>query len=237
MNHTIYLIGNAQFEGVISLPLLQIAFVQPTKDQWNTALGSELNAINIESLSQALDAVVLVFSSQNAVFALQHLGICLRGKKGFVVGKTTRHAFVQAGGVVLGMPQNSYGDCLAALICETNPTQPILYCKARESFRDIAQILRSNGLCASDIVVYESIPNPQNFAPPPSNSVIIFGAPSSYKAFVERFGWDSSYRAIAIGKSTFESLSKEAQTTAHIAQKPTFQMCVSLAKKLASKIC
>lgn len=231
MQRAIYLIGVAQFEGVITLPLLQIVFLQPDFAQWRSALGDALASEN--TLDSALEKFTLVFSSQNAVFALQNAGISLRGKRGFVVGKSTRHAFVKAGGIVLGMPENATGDCLAALICAAKPTQPILYCKARESFRDIVGILRNEGIAANEIVVYESIPNPQNFAPPPHDSIIIFGAPSSYKNFVLRFGWQPSYHAIAIGKSTFASLSQEAQQNAQIAPKPSFQACVTLAKKLA----
>lgn len=233
MQRAIYLIGVAQFEGVITLPLLQIVFLQPDFAQWRSALGDALAGENSQALDSALEKFALVLSSQNAVFALQNAGVSLRDKRGFVVGKTTRHAFVKAGGIVLGMPENATGECLAALICSAKPTQPILYCKARESFRDIVGILRSEGIDANEIVVYESMPNPQNFAPPPHDSIIIFGAPSSYKNFVLRFGWQPSYRAIAIGKSTFASLSQEAQQNAQIAPKPSFQACVALAKKLA----
>lgn len=233
MQRAIYLIGNAQFKDVITLPLLQIVFLQPDLSQWRAALGDALSGENPQAINGALDNFALVLSSQNAVLALQNMGVSLQGKRGFVVGKTTRHAFVKAGGIVLGMPENATGNCLAALICAAKPTQPILYCKARESFRDIVGILRSEGIGASEIVVYESVPNPQNFAPPPCDSVIIFGAPSSYKNFVARFGWQPSYRAVAIGKSTFESLDIEAQKNAQIASKPSFQACVALAKTLA----
>ena len=233
MQRAIYLIGVAQFKGVINLPLLQIVFLRPNFMQWHTALGDALADENPQALNSALEKFTLVLSSQNAVLALQNAGISLQGKRGFVVGKTTRHAFVKAGGIVLGMPENSTGDCLAALICATKPTQPILYCKARESFRNIVGILHNERIAANEIVIYESVPNPQNFAPPPHDSVIIFGAPSSYKNFILRFGWQPSYRAIAIGKSTFASLSQEAQKNAQIAPKPSFQACVALAKKLA----
>lgn len=233
MQRAIYLIGVAQFEGVITLPLLQIVFLQPDFAQWRSALGDALASENPQALESALEKFALVLSSQNAVFALQNAGISLRGKRGFVVGKSTRHAFVKAGGIVLGMPENATGDCLAALICAVKPAQPILYCKARESFRDIVGILHGEGLNASEIVVYESVPNPQNFAPPPHDSVIIFGAPSSYKNFVARFGWQPSYQAVTIGKSTFEALDIEAQKNAQIAPKPSFQACVALAKTLA----
>lgn len=234
MQRAIYLIGNAQFEGVITLPLLQIVFLQPDLTEWRAALGNALNGENLQAINHALDNVALVLSSQNAVLALQNMGIALQGKRGFVVGKSTCHAFVRAGGIVLGMPENATGDCLAALICAAKPTQPILYCKARESFRDIVGILRNEGMSASEIVVYESVPNPQSFAPPPLNSVIIFGAPSSYKSFVARFGWQPSYQAVTIGKSTFEALDIEAQQSAQIAPKPSFQACVALAKTLAN---
>lgn len=234
MQRAIYLIGNAQFEGVITLPLLQIVFLQPSFAQWRAALGDALQAENLQAIQDALDSVALVLSSQNAVLALQNMGIALQGKQGFVVGKSTRHAFAKAGGIVLGMPENATGDCLAALICAAKPTQQILYCKARESFRDIVGILRGEGVSASDIVVYESVPNPQSFAPPLRDSLIIFGAPSSYKSFVARFGWQQGYQAIAIGKSTFETFDKEAQKNAQIAPKPSFQACVALAKTLAS---
>ena len=127
MQRAIYLIGNAQFEGVITLPLLQIVFLQPSFAQWRAALGDALQAENLQAIQDALDSVALVLSSQNAVLALQNMGIALQGKRGFVVGKSTRHAFAKAGGIVLGMPENATGDCLAALICATKPTQQILY--------------------------------------------------------------------------------------------------------------
>lgn len=233
MQRAIYLIGNTQFEGVLTFPLLQIVFLQPDLTEWRAALGDALQAENLQAINGALEHFALVLSSQNAVLALQNMGISLQGKRGFVVGKSTRHAFLKAGGIVLGMPENATGDCLAALICAAKPTQPILYCKARESFRDIVGILHSEGLNASEIVVYESVPNPQSFAPPPHDSIIIFGAPSSYKNFVARFGWQPSYQAITIGKSTFEALDIEAQKNARIAPKPSFQACVALAKTLA----
>ena len=37
---------------------------------------------------------------------------------------------------------------------------------------------------------------------PEKNSIIIFSSPSTIKCFLNNFKWDSSYKAISIGKTT-----------------------------------
>lgn len=232
MRREIYLIGNAVFDDVISMPLLRIEFIIPDIKDWEKALGVSIKYFDIHVLNAALNDVVLIVSSKNAINALQQLGITLENKKGFVIGKITRHDFVKAGGVVLGMPDAAYGDYFIQLLSKQHLNKRLLYCRARESFVDIATQLQQQGIDAGEIVLYRSVRNPQNFMPPSENAIIIFGAPSSYHAFIARFGWEVGWQAIAIGKSTFNVFSDTTKTNASIAPQPTFQSCVKYAKEM-----
>ncbi len=229
----IYLIGNVSFKDVISLPLTEIHFLQPSNLEYNNALN--LDSKHDFSISD-LENVIFILTSKNTIAALKNLHIPLHGKKAFVIGKMTRSAFLKEGGIPIAMPKEGYGAELIQLIQNNmSKSQKAIYFRARESFKNIAHELKCLGYCVGEVIVYESIVSQKYYKPPEPNAIIIFGAPSSYHAFMQKFAWDSTYRAIAIGKSTFEAFAPHIQNQSFIAPSQSFHSCVQLARQYNSK--
>ena len=60
------------------------------------------------------------------------------------------------------------------------------------------------------------------------DSIIIFTSPSSVKCFFNKFSWNSSYKAIVIGKTTATYLPKEIKNY-QISSSTSVKDCVTLA--------
>ncbi|WP_104753181.1 uroporphyrinogen-III synthase [Helicobacter salomonis] len=87
----------------------------------------------------------------------------------------------------------------------------------------------------SSLIVYENRPLilSQEYKPKP-HSILIFTAPSTYHAFLANFSWEESYKAIAIGASTFKAF--DPAICAYQSPKPSLEACITLAKTLSSCI-
>ena len=127
--------------------------------------------------------------------------------------------------------KNDYGNVFAAEIAPILKGKKTLFLRARETASSVGEILRENGVNLTQIIAYENIFKPLNEEKkPPKNSAIIFTAPSAVRNFTRNFGWDESYKAVAIGLTTAKEL--EIFTLPAVSAEQNINACVSLAKTL-----
>ena len=198
----IYLVGsNLEFEGVKTLVLNEIKF----------------NKISV-NLAE-FDALVL--TSKNSVNALKFNQISPANLQIYSIGDGTSRAATK----------NAHGNDFAAEIAPFLKGKKILFLRARATASSVGEILRESGVNLMQIIAYENVFKPlKEEQKPPKNSVIIFTAPSAVRNFTQNFGWDESYKAVAIGLTTAKEL--EIFTSPAVSAQQNINSCVSLAKTL-----
>ena len=103
--------------------------------------------------------------------------------------------------------KNAHGNDFAAEIASLLKGKKTLFLRARETASSVGEILRDSSVNLTQIVAYENVFKPlEKEQKPPKNSAIIFTAPSAVRNFTRNFGWDESYKAVAIELTTAKEL-------------------------------
>ena len=208
----IYLVGsNLEFKGVKTLVLNEIKF---NKFSVNLA---EFGA--------------LILTSKNSVNALKFNRILPASLQIYSIGESTSRAASEFGFSQIYTAKNAHGNDFAAEIAPLLKGKKTLFLRARETASSVSEILRENGVNLTQIIAYENVFKPlEKEQKPPKNSVIIFTAPSAVRNFIRNFGWDKSYKAVAIGLTTAKELGNF--TSPAVSAQQNINSCVSLAKTL-----
>lgn len=197
-------------EGAINLPVIKTEFLDAN--------------IEID------DFDVVIFTSKNAVIAIERLGIDWRRKPSIAIGEATAETIKKLKGRVSFVSTEAYGDDLAAEIIRRYRFLKFLYPRAKTIASNLPDILRKKGSDITEVVVYETLCNDEVLDAPEDGSVIVFSSPSTVKCFIEKFGWNESYKCIAIGKTTANAI--DFTTDIAISSEQTLKSAVVLAKTL-----
>ncbi len=189
-----------------------------------------------------VDIGALIFTSKHAPLALEH---SLKGSHAlewlktlpsFVIAPRSARYAQDLGFQVALVGHAGRGELFAQEIlpslrqCLRNKSA--LYVRAQHSASNLSAWLQAH-LSVREIIVYANKPlKLASSLKPPPHSILIFTAPSVYRAFVGNFGWDRSYRAIALGETTYRAFAPEVR--ALVSPEPSLQASVTLAKELAS---
>ena len=155
----------------------------------------------------------LIFTSKNAILSLEHNSqkhpqmLSWKQKPSYVIGKGSARVLQNLGGNLAHISPNSYGKEFATFLQHTlNPQSSLLYLRAKSIISNLDESLRSAGFSIHSQIAYFSAPlSLADTQKPPKDSILLFTSPSAYAYFLQNFKWDSSYLAVGIGKSTFES--------------------------------
>ncbi len=206
----IFILSDAQVEGAKNLPLITQRFFTLSFDP------------------RSYD--YLLFTSKRGVEAIECITDEWKKVPAFAIGEATAKHIQKLGGEVVGVA-NGYGKDLVQMAVQIAPKGRYLVIRPKKVATPIAQLLRKKGVRADEAVLYETICQEcYKLKKPPKGSVIIFSSPSIVECFLGCFGWDKSYKAIAIGQKTAQVLPSFIQP--YIPMTPSLQACVELAKKL-----
>jgi len=198
-------------EGAINLPVIKTEFFDAE--------------INID------DFDVLIFTSKNGVKGIDRLGIDWKRKPSIAIGDATADAIKELGGRVSFVSTEAYGDELAIEITKRYRFLKFLYPRAKEIASSLPDILRRKGSDIAEVVIYETICETSAFDMPEDGSAIVFSSPSTVKCFFEKFGWNSSYKCVAIGKTTAAAI--DFCDEIYVSPKQTLEAAVAYAKNLS----
>jgi len=98
--------------------------------------------------------------------------------------------------------KTNHGDQFALELIPLLKNKKILYPRGDKIVSKLPQILKQNNIQCDEIIVYNTKCKQKINKIPEKNSIIIFSSPSTIKCFLNNFKWDSSYKAISIGKTT-----------------------------------
>lgn len=170
----------------------------------------EIEFLDREIPLEGLDA--LIFTSKNAIRALAFLAEkypSMRTWKqipSLLIGASSAQELTSYGGKVEWVSSDFHSHAFIEGLIPRLQGRYALYLRAREIASRLDHHLRSQGIKIASEIIYQSKPKAITQPPPPKDSVLLFTSPSTYRYFVQSFGWDDSYLAIALGKTTLASL-------------------------------
>ncbi len=208
----IYLLSPLKKEGTISLSMISFEIVA--------------NSINFDNCD------TLMFTSKQAVVSANSIDKRWKNYPSIAIGGATKNKIEELGGEVIYYPKKFYGEVLANDIKEYFSNRKILYLRPQVISFDSKSFLSKEGIVLYEQVIYKTSCQKYNISQKPKcGAIIIFTSPSTIKCFFKNFSWDSSYRAILIGKATKEHLPKECKY--YIADEPLIDSCIKKAKEIA----
>lgn len=188
------------------------------------------------AIQERIDA--LVFTSKHAISAL----MCEMEKHSelrafleipaLAIGAGCERVLESAGFCIEFISSSSHGESFAREIIARACGRRLLYLRAQSIVSNLDLALKQAQIPLTQIIAYTNTPKSLPYSQKPApRSVLIFSAPSNYHAFVQNFGWDSSYIAIAIGQTTLRAFAPSVQ--GYVSPKQTLEACIKLAKELA----
>jgi uroporphyrinogen-III synthase len=208
---SIYLLSESRYEEVINLALIK-----------STCKEIALDLKSYEAL---------IFSSKNAVKAIDKINKNWRKIPSFCIGEATAHEVKSLGGIVRYVAQSSYGDDFALELIEKLQNKKTIFLRAKIVLSSLEKILVDAGIDLDSKVIYETTCKDDNLVKElEKNSIIIFTSPSTLKCFFKHFSWDNSYKAVCIGKVTAQAL--PSNISPYISETQSIASCIDLAKTL-----
>ncbi len=207
----IYLLNSDKFENIQNLPVIKINFFQ----------------IKIDF--DLYDA--LIFTSKNAVRAIENIDKKWKEKEIYSIGKGTSKEINRHDANLVYTAKNSYGDTFADEIKSKLQGKKVLFPRAKIVTSKLNKILLDCGISLDEEIIYETTCksiDKQN--KPEKNSVIIFTSPSTVNCFLKNFDWDKSYKAICIGKVTAKAIPDDIKI--QFSDEQTIKSCIVKAKQI-----
>jgi uroporphyrinogen-III synthase len=207
----IYILSEKKIDDAISLPMIKFKYQDIS--------------IDIDSY----DAII--FTSKNGVKSLDSIDKSAKwkNKQIYSIGSATTNSIKSLGADIIYEARDFYGDEFAKEIANMLKNKRVLYPRAKVVVSNLVDILTEALIDIEDIVTYETYCSDEIYKIP-KNSTIIFSSPSTIECFFKHHIWDSSYKAIAIGKKSAQYIPNGIKY--YISDIQTLQGCVDYAKKL-----
>ena len=210
-NRLVYLLSDKEYDGAISLGVIGIHFLETSF----TCKGHD----------------ALVFTSKNAVAAVEWLDPSWRQLPSYAIGEGTAKIIEAYGGNLVFTATSSYGNDFALEISSHLYGKRVLFPRAKVILSDLANILRVNGVRVEEHIVYETLCRHCEELPSPAlESALIFTSPSTVECFLKCFNWHPSWKAVCIGRRTAEALPKNISI--YLSPKQTIPACIAYAREL-----
>ncbi len=152
------------------------------------------------------DRDAVIFTSKQAVYALEKLTPQWKKLPAFSVGSGTSEAIRAAGGTVFYEASRAYGDTLAEEIAAGYADRRFFYPRAAKVVSHLEGILAQSGVDLMSQIVYETRCRSIDAGSIPPRAAIVFTAPSTVACFCDQIAWQPQWVAVAIGDRTAEAL-------------------------------
>ncbi len=187
MTPNIYLLNDQKYDGIKNLPVFTINYL-PCEISFD-------------------DYDYIIFTSKNAIKAIDSFNNTWQTTSALTIAPNTAKAVKKYAGKVEFVGTCSYGDEFAMEILDIVADKRILFLRAKKVMSNLYNILTKQGIDITENIIYETVVLTLDKAlQPPLHSIIVFSSPSTVAGFLHNFSWHSSYKAVAIGKTTADSL-------------------------------
>lgn len=182
----------------------------------------------------------LIFTSKHAIKALlqelqtHHDMQDFLKIPAFAIGSGTACMLEQNGFNIEFVASKAYGASFGEALTKRLQNRSALYFRAQTIASNLDKELLMH-IKLYQVIAYQNITKtlPQSQKPHP-HSILIFTAPSNYISFVQNFGWDHSYIAVAIGTTTLRAFAQGI--TSYVSTTQTLEGCVEFARNLAKTL-
>jgi len=209
MSKNIYLLSNKTLPHTISLPMLEIEYLQ-----------SDI-CVN--------DYDAIVFTSKSAVQSINSFNTTWKEKDIYCIAPMTALEVEKLGVNVTFTGNSGHGNDFAKEILKNYKDnyngKKLLYLRGDKVVSDLVDILK----CDQKIIYKTICKQYDKKTLLPKNSIIIFSSPSTIQCFLEKFTWDSSFVAVSIGKTTAKYF--PPYITPIVSKMTSLQSCVDIALK------
>ena len=205
----IYLLSNSSYTGVISLPMIDIKY-----------LDFDIDISKYDTL---------VFTSKNAVISLDK-NHAWQSIPAYAISEQTAKLIKEKKGKLVYTGTSRDGNEFAKEIIPMLKDKKVLYLRAKEVVSDLAHILKAQEIKLDEQIVYETLCKKYESKEFAKDSIFIFTAPSTVECFFGSFDWQDSFRAVCIGETTSKALPKEVEY--FISEQKSIKSCIELAKSL-----
>ncbi len=172
----------------------------------------------------------ILFTSKQAIVYTNEISNDWQSKKILAVGSATAKMAKELGATDIYYPKEFYGEVLAKDILEKFSSSKIVYIRPKVVSFDSKAFLSKEGIDIKEEILYETTCKEHSGKELERGAVVIFTSPSTIECFFKSFNWDSSYKAVVIGKSTLKNLPQNV--TAFVANEATISSCVAKAQEI-----
>lgn len=205
----IYSLNNLKFKDVINIEVFAIEFIE-----------SNLNILDYDAL---------IFTSKNAIYAIDSFNKEWINVPSYAIAPKTAEVINKANGKLVFTGISSHGNEFAQELIPLLKDKKVLYIKAEKTVSSLMKILKNNDININELVTYKTSCKSSSIKLE-KDSVIIFSSPSSVNCFFKNYEWDKSYKAVVIGKTTANYLPNNINYT--LSLKTSIEECINLAKQL-----
>ena len=207
----IVLLSNSYVKGVINLPIFEIEYLDLSFD------------------ISKYDA--LIFTSKNAIYSLDKSKLNCKEILSYAIAVKTAEILKKHNANLVFTGVNSHGDKFANELIPLLKNKKTLYVRGEKIVSNLSSILKENQVDLDEQIVYKTICSSNKTKVLNKNSIIIFTSPSSVNCFFNKYSWDSSYIAIAIGQTTAKYLPENIKF--YISNLQSIEACIYLAKQIS----
>ena len=211
MMENIYLLSNRKVDGVNSLPLFKIQYIE-TK-------------IDLKQYD------ILIFTSKSAVYSIDTQNKDWKKIASCAIAKKTADVIKKYDGNLIFTGNSGHGDQFAYELIDQLKNKKVLYLRGSKVVSNLVNILKEHKIDCSEEIIYKTVCNDQiESFKLPKNSKIIFSSPSTIKCFLDKFSWDDSFTAVCIGNTTASYLPQNINYV--ISEDRSLESCILKAKEV-----
>lgn len=178
----VYLLNEQKFDNVENIEILKIEYLD----------------FNVDLTKY--DA--LIFTSKNAIYSINKKYKNWLDIKSYIIASKTAQVAKKLNANVAFIGKSGHGNDFAYELIPHLKNKKVLYVKAMKNVSNLPEILIKNGVLLDEVVAYKTSCNDSETVVLEKNSTIIFTSPSTIECFFKKYSWDSSFKAIVIGKTT-----------------------------------
>lgn len=189
-----------------------------------------IEAVYIETDIDLDSFDLCVFTSKEAINALQNSGIKLKGKNAIAVSAKTAEYARQAGMNVCDHA-GGYGRELLELIKKKYHDKKLFFPHGKVLAFDLLSPMREANIEFFEQTVYETrCSRGCGKVPFEKDSIFIFTSPSTVRCFFDLYPWREDFYAVAIGKTTRDALPKQCKSV--LAEETSIDACIEKASQI-----
>jgi uroporphyrinogen-III synthase len=211
---------------------MNIYILSDKKVKW----AKNLPVFKIETIEQSVDLSsydALIFTSKNAIYAIDAMDNTWKKKPAYVIAPQTAKIVKHLKGTLAYAGKEKHGNKFALELAEKLKNKKVLYVRGAKVVSDLVNILNSHHVACEELIVYKTVCRTLDTEVKlPKNSTIIFSSPSTITCFLKNITWDESFKAVSIGDTTAQYF--PSYITPVIADTTSLDSCVKKAIEINS---